>query len=1163
MQINCHVHVFNLRTVLTPHSVNIIKARMERELSPPWLARALGGVVEDLLGELADASEQEVLRSFLRRLTKDGQFNQELAGQKWIPREVQGILGDTLETLELAALRRAVTGISGLLRKKGEDHGKNDVFDAFETLRIFLQGDTRKVADWLMREIPPGNACVPLMMDITNGDGSDNDRFQDQIDQTSSAAFAYPGRVLPFVFANPLRPGFMDTVRDALKNKGFIGVKLYPSLGYNVDHPDLAELYKHCLDHGVPLLTHCNDGGFVGVEDPAKFAHPDLWRPILEKHHGLKVCFAHFGGSSALAGDGFADDSWAGRILQLIKEHPGVYTDIAFHRSPMEDPEKEKLYFTRLAEYLGDPVYGGRILFGTDFWLIRPRLSEPNHWRYFETRFERQGAGLFKRIAVDNPRRFLGLPPHGTNKAVEEYAKRIPEHRDQIESPPAPWVVDLIREHVGDGAAREVEKRGEHSSPSRSLVLRGWRAVEKKIEELKNLKLDGEFDLDKPAEVDTSTRGLQLKASAALAIHLLNQRDLHDQDGILRPRKNAQSGDPSPLLTLEPDKSWLKYRLTGSLGAGAEASSGLLAFKIELGHDVVFTDYRVHPRNGLVREALLEDLRSPRFALQRADVMRLRDGEALSFAARGVIAGEVTLTWADAFGASLPGVAHALGAAGKFLAVTLDAGATVSARVEKTDDFMVVFARRGEGFRVSLRKTRSRADSVTAEVSGGLHFSDPEGVKSLIGGLVKQHVPQNLAPVRKKVEETIDEAVKKKIVIGFEYEYNRLETHSLLLEADVDGKSLEELHEELVQGDGSGLLDRVRGNVPGVSLKNYLRQHVVESRHAWGFNLAGLASKDSQSTRFVKQFDIQDNVKQSFLGSREYKGEWVREDWHWKVDFKADMKKFEKPAEVRPQSFDYGLAFLMEWERKATGNFLAEYLDAARIWGALPGGPEAELQHLLDLGLAGKQVAARLELIFDHEVIKRVLAVKDSNDEAAARAFARAMPWNDSKIHRDASNRERVYKPLWEDLLKDSRDPGWDLDDRLSTLSKEARKAMMNEAPNLAPAEQAPACWNRMWTFAGLLDKNRRLVSNWASFRKGLDLLALAVAPSQVKDQPETAQEIFDRLEDFWRQTHHVRAAGAYLLARADSLGLRDQVRSTLKIDYKVQGLSKTHVTGA
>ncbi|HEV2845835.1 MAG TPA: hypothetical protein VG477_13365, partial [Thermoanaerobaculia bacterium] len=71
MRINCHVHVFNLRAVLTPYSAGIIRKRLESEVEPAWLGKALGGVVDDLLGAVTKADEEALLRGFLRRITKD------------------------------------------------------------------------------------------------------------------------------------------------------------------------------------------------------------------------------------------------------------------------------------------------------------------------------------------------------------------------------------------------------------------------------------------------------------------------------------------------------------------------------------------------------------------------------------------------------------------------------------------------------------------------------------------------------------------------------------------------------------------------------------------------------------------------------------------------------------------------------------------------------------------------------------------------------------------------------------------------------------------------------------------------------------------------------------------------------------------------------------
>ena len=71
----------------------------------------------------------------------------------------------------------------------------------------------------------------------------------------------------------------------------------------------------------------------------------------------------------------------------------------------MKDTATREVYFRNLKRLLKTPPFRDRILFGTDFWLMRVRLTEERHWRFFE---ENLTGPQFRRIAEDNPGRFLG-----------------------------------------------------------------------------------------------------------------------------------------------------------------------------------------------------------------------------------------------------------------------------------------------------------------------------------------------------------------------------------------------------------------------------------------------------------------------------------------------------------------------------------------------------------------------------------------------------------------------------------------------------------------------------------------------------------------------------------------------------------------------------------
>lgn len=149
-------------------------------------------------------------------------------------------------------------------------------FDIVQTLRLAMRTTITQVADELLDQMDPNDALVALMMDIYAPDesGRDRDNFIRQIEGTQEAALHRPGRVLPFFAVHPERPGHLALLRDAVESRGFLGVKLYPSLGYRVDSDPLRAVYTYCLEKDLPILLHCGHGGFYRRREYINFCDP-------------------------------------------------------------------------------------------------------------------------------------------------------------------------------------------------------------------------------------------------------------------------------------------------------------------------------------------------------------------------------------------------------------------------------------------------------------------------------------------------------------------------------------------------------------------------------------------------------------------------------------------------------------------------------------------------------------------------------------------------------------------------------------------------------------------------------------------------------------------------------------------------------------------------
>ena len=306
--------------------------------------------------------------------------------------------------------------------------------DLFDHYAAFLEiGSSPSQADVFERLrvcYPEGTRFVALMMDMEfMGAGTVEQGFLEQISELAALRQRYPGRLLPFVAADPRRRDVSWTVEEALEFEGFAGIKLYPALGYYPFDGRLANMYAYAEELRIPIIAHCSRGGIYyrgkitdGMlghpKDPtwklgrkpnsqfcAHFTDPRNYRYLLADFQKLKICLAHFGGDAEweryLAGDepGTGDECWVSAILELMTDerYPNVYADVSY---VMHDERFHPL----LKVMLGNPVVRERVLFGTDFYLVQLDKFEREYCKALQANL---GEEDFRQIAEINPERFL------------------------------------------------------------------------------------------------------------------------------------------------------------------------------------------------------------------------------------------------------------------------------------------------------------------------------------------------------------------------------------------------------------------------------------------------------------------------------------------------------------------------------------------------------------------------------------------------------------------------------------------------------------------------------------------------------------------------------------------------------------------------------------
>jgi len=305
---------------------------------------------------------------------------------------------------------------------------------------------------------------IPLMIDYEYWFWSTQDNLlKDQINtMVQQIILPMGGRIHPFVPFDPCRElacqkgmndpdgnpetaGSMKLVRDAIENKGFLGVKLYNALGYKPwnnrsveenrkrialhgreyvfpgDEYDrvLGDLYDYCIEQDIPVTTHCGMYGIESYPDASfDFGKAAYWRDVLsqQRFRNLRLNLAHFGWYTP---EGYTGDiTWVRDICEMLDEFENLYTDVSGHHVVI------KKYFpgfiTDYQRICHDfPVVKNRLLYGTD-WHVCKRTANYRHFN--EVYLKVLGKNnLFSEAELagflgGNALKFLGLLPGNQNR---------------------------------------------------------------------------------------------------------------------------------------------------------------------------------------------------------------------------------------------------------------------------------------------------------------------------------------------------------------------------------------------------------------------------------------------------------------------------------------------------------------------------------------------------------------------------------------------------------------------------------------------------------------------------------------------------------------------------------------------------------------------------
>jgi hypothetical protein len=678
---------------------------------------------------------------------------------------------------------------------------------------------------------------------------------------------------------------------------------------------------------------------------------------------------------------------------------------------------------------------------------------------------------------------------------------------------------------------------------------------------------------------------LTLNLRSAVSVQALNGPEDVDADGIVAPT----AGGPA----------WLKYRLEAGTKAEGAGSVSAVGFEFAGEAHAALLDYRAHPRNRPVREAVKADVASgPRFSFDRSDVEALGPDDAVAVRLQGRLQASVSVSWSDVFSThlsellSLSGIQDAV-------ALQVEAGASLAATVSIADDFLVAFtALPGGEFRVAVRKAKQRGLSLAGSLGAQVTFADPGAVQALVESYVQGVLGSPLAQVetilgragtalssqeRELVEhlldrfglagvaETIDGAVARireeiaafkakvaklvervataKIAAGFGYEYSRVDTDTVLFQALLTKAALVLHHDALKWGRIAGALADETG---GVTVESYLNERTSKRVRSWGFTLGldkwKLSGRDEVALESVTRRDQEGRLQVSYLGTRSYVDESTGSRWSWETDFNAGMASFSSLAgKAHVSEFDFGIGLL--WHQsggKLDADDLERLVDAALLWRVVDeAGANAARRALF--AAAGRPYEATVQTLVGKGVFRAILpALADPahvNAPSIAGALASAMPWWKKLRELTPSQRRDAYEGLWSFYLdpRNARLSGAEL------ARFAARTLAKHEELEPLGLLEEKADGPGPFTFAGLTQLNARTRGQFAAFTRGLRSLKESI-DNGASDDGVRIPKAFADLEGFWAQSHHVRAVGAYLLDAAEREGVLADTRRSLTV---------------
>jgi predicted TIM-barrel fold metal-dependent hydrolase len=164
----------------------------------------------------------------------------------------------------------------------------------------------------------------------------------------------YPGRLYAMCGYDPRRPAVVRLFKQAVRDWGAVGMKVYPPCGFQPNEEMCFPIYRAAIELDVPVLIH------TGGAPNSRWTWPEWVEEVAIKFPELRILLGHTNLQSPFETGAY----WRG--LQVATRHPNMFLDLCDWQALGAVKDENIPQLLRFLRVALDQVGPQRICWGTD-----------------------------------------------------------------------------------------------------------------------------------------------------------------------------------------------------------------------------------------------------------------------------------------------------------------------------------------------------------------------------------------------------------------------------------------------------------------------------------------------------------------------------------------------------------------------------------------------------------------------------------------------------------------------------------------------------------------------------------------------------------------------------------------------------------------------------